>query len=665
MLGIRVMATSIGEGASRSPGVGAAAALWGLLLLFLVGGVACDRSRSRSFLPVVGAVSSARPEARVFVVDRLDGGVRILDGHELGTAGVTGPLELGAATGRIAFDPVSNRLWLSEPNADRVVVRDASTLETLASVATGAEPVAVFVDVARGQVFVANRSAATVSVFDADAPFAELPGSPVVVGDTPSDLAAIDGSIVVANFGSDTVSVFDALPPFDAAAGSPFVVDAGPVDLEVDPQDGLVFVACHLGDAVAIFDSPNALILPSVTGLGGPTQLARHPGRDLLYVANRTSGDLRVFTSEAAPVENADSPLSLGNGVEGVTVNAFLDTVFVSVAGVESLHALEAAPPFARQTAAPGISVGGQPGHLLRLEPVVTQTLLSPNGGSVFDVLLDGGRVYIAHGTTGLVILDSNNPRASYAQRFLGQVPVASGAAGLAVYDDYVFVGDSGSGVQVVDAVDPAAATIVRSVGGIGTAGELWRSGRSLFVDTGSGGLRILDVQAPALAFAVSGIDPGGGEGLDMDLGARLAYAAGGTELLVVDVRDPTLPTLVDALAIPVACQDVAAGSDRTAIVAAGVAGLRAVRINPTAGSRLADVVSVGEPVSRVFRSADLALGLGTSQRLHAIVARDPDHLTYLGSFQLPSPARRIRTVGRDLYVAAEAAGLLVIRFYP
>ncbi|MGE3165092.1 MAG: hypothetical protein AB7O52_09320 [Planctomycetota bacterium] len=639
-----------------------------LALAWTIGSTAgCDRSGSSTPVTVVGALSPARPEARVFVVDRGDASLRILDAHDPSTGGVAGPLDLGGrGVGQLALDPSRNHLWVTHPDQDEVIVYDASSFQVVAIVTpgVGTRPTAVLVDSTGGQVFVANRDADSVSVFSADSPFAQSPGSPIPVGTEPTDLALVSDTVVVAHRVAGTLSVFDAATPFAIAAGSPFAIDAGPVDLEVDPQSALVFAACLDNDSVAIFDVANAVVLPSITGLAAPTQLARHAGRDLLFVANRNTADVRVFSSSSTPTEEADSPIALANAAEGVAVNAYLDQVLISVAVDDTLRVLSAEPPFAAADSGAGVAIGGQPGRLLALEPTIVQTLVAPTGGSVSDVVLDDGRLYVAHGAAGLIILETT-PRAAFADRLLGQLALPSSADGVLVHDEFAFVGDAGSGVQVVDVADPASPSVIRSVGGIGSAGELWRSGSALFVDTGGGGLQVLDVRVPALTTGIASNNPGGGEGFDIDLEARLAYSVGGTDLRVLDLREPFAPAFVEILPIPVSARDVVALDHRTAVVAAGVAGVRAVRINPTAGSRLGGVLDLGANTTRVFRSGDLVLALDDGQRLHIVATHDPDPMTRLGSLSLPSAARRIRTYGRELYVAAGSAGLLIIRFYP
>lgn len=650
---------------------GAGVSLFGVALLpvlalsLALGLAGCGSSSSGSSgPPVQGVAAPGLPEARDFIVDRTTGELFIFDAHRLDASGLTGPVALSGQVGGLALDPFRNQLWITYSDLNVVAVHDASTLVQQMVLTTGTNPTAVAIDATDGRVFVANTGADSVSVFGADPPYAQLV-TPITVGATPRDLVVEDSMVVVANRDGASLSVFSAEPPFTNAVGSPFAVDPGPVDLEVDPSDNLVFVACQDGNSISVFDVAGLAVTTPITGLGTPVQITRNPRRDLIFVANRTSQLLHVYSSVAVPVENTDSPVNLGASLEGVASNAFLDRVLVSASGTERVRVLSAEAPFSALDGGAGASFGGAVGRHHALEPVAYQTLLSPQGGSVLDSAQHEGRLFLSHGTTGLEILTLNTPRESYADRRLGGVTVPGSAESAVFRDEWAFISNGGSGIQVADTTNPASAPVVRTVNGIGTTDEIWTFGQYLLVDTGGGGLRVLDAQIPLFTDAVSSVNPGGGSGFDFDLDARLAYSASGTNVAVLNVEDPLFPSSVETIPIPVAASDVVAFDDRTIAVAAGVAGLRMVRVNPLSGSQVAGVIGLGVTASRVQRSRDLALVLDSSSDLHVVAANDPDNPSFVGFLDLPGTARQARTFGRDLYLAMEATGLVIYRFYP
>lgn len=642
-----------------------AAVSWPLLLLCLLLGTSCENSSSsRSSPPPVGAASPALPESRVLIFET-GGALRIVDGFSRSSTGPvnTGPIQPVAAV----LDPLRNRLWLADPGADQVSIHDATTLAQIAVVSSAGSPNAIALDTSQALIFVANRAADTVRIFSADAPYAEVADSPVMVGNTPSDIVVEDSTVVVSNRDDGTLTVFSTAAPFTAVAGSPFTVGAGPEDLEVDPNDNLVFVANRDGNSISVFDIGLATVATPITGVMQPTAIARHPRRDLLFVANEMSGNLRVYTSTATPTENADSPIALGTTLTGVTVNSFLDRVFVTESTNGTTRILEGEAPFSTLDSGSGIGVGSAPSGCLALEPMVVQSLVSPNGGSVLDSFVDGNRLFLAHGTTGVLAIDLTNPRAEFNDRLLGTLSVPGSVESVLIRDDWAFISNGGSGVQVADIEDVTDMDIVRTVNGIGTADEMWFFGAFLLVETGSGGLRILDVRIPQQSFAVSNVNPGGGgTGFDVDLEARFAYSAsGGTDFRVIDFFDPLSPITVETVPVPVDADDVAVFDDRTVAIASGVGGLQIARVFPVTGSQVVGQLDLAVAASRVQSSGSLALVIDTANDLHVVQTRDSENPSFIGFIDLPGTPRTIRTSGRNLHVALEGAGLWIYRFYP
>lgn len=627
---------------------------------------ACDRSSDHSPVLVAGTAASTLPDARVFILDAADATLRTLDGNDPTSTGVSAAIDLGGArAGGVALDPHGNRIWITLSDQDEVAVFDATTFERLATLATGDEPGAAFADGAAGRIYIANVAADSVTVRDADPPYDEVVGSPFATGNSPRDLLVSGGFLVVANEADATISVYST-STLAAAAGSPFAVGSDPADLESDSADGIVFVASRTAGSISVYTTATATVTTPITGLVSPRQMARHSRRDLLFVADG-NGDLRVYAAASALAEQSASPVAIGTGLTGIAVNHFVDRVFVVTESAGEVRTLSGTSPFAEIDSTQRPAVGGSPARATAIEPVVLRTLISSAGGTVEGSFAAGSRLYLAHGTGGLKILDATDPRASYANSELGVLLMPESAVSVLVDGEFAYIANGAQGVQVADISAASAPVIERTVNGIGTADELFLSGRYLFVDTGASGLQVLDVEIPAEADSIASENPGGGgTGFDYNDENRLAYSASGsTDIRVIDLLDAREPETVETVTIPVDADDVAALPDRVAAVAAASGGLRTVQISPTSGSILLGQVDLGIATKKATAAFELVFVTDVANDLHVVNAAAPDHPFSIGFLDLAAEPKEIRVSGNHLHVAEGAVGLVIYRLFP
>ncbi|MCI0651270.1 MAG: hypothetical protein L0Z55_05250 [Planctomycetes bacterium] len=648
----------------RRPLVAAALAL--LALFALAAG--CNSSGGGGGAAAAGVTSGELPDCRVFVIDALDGTVRVVDGNSPRQEGVSPALPLpgGAARG-VALDPHGDRIWITQPDTDVAAVFDAATMALVATVATGDQPGAIFVDGANGRVYIANESADSVTVRAADPPFAELGGSPIAVGDVPIDLLVIGSALIVANRDSDTISRFDAAPPFVEAAGSPFAAGDAPADLEQDASQSLVFVANRAAGSISVFDVATNVLTTPITGLSEPVQLARHARADLLFVADGASGSLRAYSSIATPVEQSGSPVAIGGTAGGVYANTFLDRVFVTNRATRELRTYSAIAPFPELDPALRPQVGTLPGRSAGVEPVVLRTLLAAGGSAVQGSAAQGSLLYIAHGTAGMRTVDLTNPRASLAAAEVATLLLPDSAIAVEVEGEFAFLSNGANGIQIADISAPAAPVVVQTADGIGTTDEIFLFGQFLLVDVGTAGLVVLDVLSPEFPLFVASVNPGGNAaGFAFSSEHRFAYSAsGGTDLFVLDLLNPAQPFLAETISIPVDAEDVATLPGRVAAVAANAGGLRLVRVSPVSGSQLAGQVDLGVAARKVTAIFDLALVTDANGDLHVVNAASAAHPHQIGFLDLAAEPKEIRVFGNDLYLAEGTSGLVIIRFFP
>jgi hypothetical protein len=114
----------------------------------------------------------------------------------------------------------------------------------------------------------------------------------------------------------------------------------------------------------------------------------------------------------------------------------------------------------------------------------------------------------------------------------------------LVMKDSYLFVADGAAGLKILDASDPFAPQVVRSIPTTGPAQELAVIGDLLVVASGSGGMDVIDVTNPAEATLLGNYDS---EHSVFDVSGRgdLAYLSSWNRVDIVDISDPTQPELV------------------------------------------------------------------------------------------------------------------------
>ena len=98
------------------------------------------------------------------------------------------------------------------------------------------------------------------------------------------------------------------------------------------------------------------------------------------------------------------------------------------------------------------------------------------------------------NGTNGT---DGGKPCINYADflHIAGSVDTPGDARGVIVSGNYVYVADSGSGLQVIDITTPASPQIVGSVNTPGSANGVAVSGNYAYVADEYSGLQVIDIR--------------------------------------------------------------------------------------------------------------------------------------------------------------------------
>jgi hypothetical protein len=273
-----------------------------------------------------------------------------------------------------------------------------------------------------------------------------------------------------------------------------------------------------------------------------------------------------------------------------------------------------------------GVRVGGvRPAECADVRPfsdscdglsrfVRTAGLLDTDGAAL-GVFARSGRVYIADGDNGLLVVDACDPA---LMTVLGRAPTPGSAMDVSVAGRYAYVACGRAGLAVVDVGDPMAPTVVGTVRGAGTALDVDVAGTHAYVADDAIGLMIYDVADPGDP-VLRGAENTPGQARGVRVVGPVAYVADAVlGLRIVSVQDPASPWLVKSVRTPGDATDVDV-VDGLAYVADGTAGLTII-----------DVSSIPDAAVRSrVDTADRALDVRVDGGVALVIDRDTGLLLY------------------------------------
>lgn len=239
--------------------------------------------------------------------------------------------------------------------------------------------------------------------------------------------------------------------------------------------------------------------------------------------------------------------------------------------------------------------------------------------GNVQDYLLDGERLYLTEASFGVSALDVSDP---VRPRRIGFVGTPGRPKGLAQYEGHLYVASSSQGVQIIDKNRFEPLKVAASFDTSGNAFDLVLNGRWIYVADSEGGLQVIDRSERSNLKKVASF-PTEYRALALAKAGNIIFVKlFGHGLILVDVSDPLKPSFVSQFRPDLSFSDLLVQGET--LYASSVAG-----------------------------------------KLFKIDVSDPVSPQVVESIDLPGKPRRIAQIGNDIFIAAEKAGLLVVRFTP
>lgn|GEM_PF-1937333 len=250
-------------------------------------------------------------------------------------------------------------------------------------------------------------------------------------------------------------------------------------------------------------------------------------------------------------------------------------------------------------------------------------------GGATTGVTVDGDRAYVAVASslTAVDISDPTSPR-----ELARSQPERDLLTHLNVVDGHVLALGHTTGLTVFDVLDPVVPTAVARFGTLGAAEDLFVEGTTAYLCDLKAGLRILDMSDPrAPRLAGEWLPPDGYLAARVAVANQRAYVIAWLDdgrreplwvmeqsrLIVLDVADPAAPRMLGELelAFEVSASDIA------------------------------------------VKDGAVFVGLGNSDGLLAIDARDPSRMAQRGILAWVSIGTSVEIAGDILYVSAGESG--------
>lgn len=214
------------------------------------------------------------------------------------------------------------------------------------------------------------------------------------------------------------------------------------------------------------------------------------------------------------------------------------------------------------------------------------------------DLAVRGSHAYVADGRGGLKIIDVSPARDGLNNtrpRLIASADSGNNTRGIAIQQDYVFLADETSGLQIFDISDPARPLRVASVATINPR-DVAVTGSHAFT-IGADGMKVIDIanlNEPRIAAAYES-----GPGSALELKGNTAYMVTSSGLLLLDVSEPLKPVKSGFYASKYS-EDVYI-ENNYAYLAEGYKGLTILDIsdpaNPVKVSSCSDVYAVGVAV--------------------------------------------------------------------
>jgi uncharacterized repeat protein (TIGR02543 family) len=330
----------------------------------------------------------------------------------------------------IAYDPNNGNVYVANGTAASVSVVSGSTNTVVATIPVGVGPRAITFDPSNSDLYVANKGDGTVSVIDGST---NTVVATVPVGNEPQaiTLDPNNGDLYVANLTDGTVSVINGSTNTVVAT---VPVGSTPIGIVFDPNNGDLYVTNdNSPGTVSVIGGSTNTVVATVSVANSPYSMAFDPNNGDVYVAGNTGPGFDQVSVINGSTNAVVATLTVPAGSSAVAFDANNGNVYVANFGY-SAH----------------------PNGTVSVISGSTNTVVTtiPVGNGAIGISIDpsNGDLYVTNSGDGTVsVIDGSS------NTVIATVPVGSGPDAIAFDpgNGNVYVGNNGGGS--VSVISPSA----------------------------------------------------------------------------------------------------------------------------------------------------------------------------------------------------------------
>jgi len=234
-------------------------------------------------------------------------------------------------------------------------------------------------------------------------------------------------------------------------------------------------------------------------------------------------------------IDNGTPPLS-----DSVDVSITVENVVLPLPEIYSVTPNTGSNTVSTQIIIEGMNF--QPSSLAALYDGGPYIAGSCDTNNAWDVYVKENYAYVADGPSGLQIIDISDPANSIV---IGSCDTPDYAYGVDIKENYAYVADGSSGLQIIDISDPANPSIIGAYDTTGYAEGVYVKENYAYVADRSSGLQIIDISDPANPSIIGACDTTG-YAEDVYVKENYAYVADRSSgLQIIDITDPANPIII------------------------------------------------------------------------------------------------------------------------
>ncbi len=237
-------------------------------------------------------------------------------------------INVGTNPFSIAYNPVSNTMYVVNAASANVSVINCSTNTVLTTISTTVSATAIAYDSINNRMYITKAGINRVAVIDCATN--TIIGGNIVVGTTPDSIAynSSTGQMYVGNVTSNDVSVIDCST--NTVIGSPIVVGTNPFGIAYDIANDRMYVTNNISDDISVIDCSSNTVMITIALLGGtnPRGLAYNSSNNTMYVANSSTNDISII--DCATNAIIGSPIIVSGNPRNIAYNALTNIMYVT-----------------------------------------------------------------------------------------------------------------------------------------------------------------------------------------------------------------------------------------------------------------------------------------------------------------------------------------------